>query len=87
MVLSMAPELLNDVRIRVLIPRLIVILLLAIAAAQAATLTVTSAADRCGSCPGAGRTLRQAISDTDQHAVEPAPRSFLPLTNNVTTPK
>jgi CSLREA domain-containing protein len=50
-------------KIRISIPRLITIILLSIAAAaQAATLTVNSAADAGGTCPGASCTLRQAIA-------------------------
>jgi CSLREA domain-containing protein len=88
MVLSMAPELWNDVRIRIPIPRLTVFILLSIVtAAQAETLTVNSAADAGGSCPGARCTLRQAISNADQNTVAPARISFLPSTNNITTQK
>lgn len=88
MVLSMAPEFWNDVRIPIFIPRLIVIILLSIAAAaQAETLTANSAADAGGSCPGATGILRQAIANADQNTVTHARMSFLPLVNNMTTQK
>jgi CSLREA domain-containing protein len=49
-------------KIQIPIPYLIAIMLLSIAAAaQAATITVNSAADGGGTCPGASCTLRQAI--------------------------
>jgi CSLREA domain-containing protein len=50
-------------KIRTPIPRLVAVTLLSIAAAaRAETLTVNSAADAGGSCPGASCTLRQAIA-------------------------